>query len=274
MAAAPSLAPVRNLFLYETGPASVYHAEILTSAQSTATYLLNCPRESSCPDDQVSRLTVTHINGSSYLGEHSFRGSRTHWDCRLGRSDDDATGQYGWCDASTVSAGDNDGAEAEGSRTVMLGDTQTAVAECLLASHTVPVYVTEGADDIFKSVMTGSAESLLAENEDRLESLGCDADDEGWMGITRTRSGDGYVTNTGEAGHKETKEGGSDGEDDEDDGEDGDADEGDQQDGGGGGGGSDDSDDDEDAAVSLRLSSMTMAMVVVSVITSTLLSLS
>ncbi|KAJ4322604.1 hypothetical protein N0V84_004741 [Fusarium piperis] len=156
---------MRAFFLYDTDHPASIEASVVAADRSHSTYIVTCP--SSCAPSAFPEQTITHIEGSSWLGERTWDGTTTRWGCRLGNGGSDIlTDQYGWCSAVTAAKGE-----------VTEFPKSTAVNTCYVSIRSVPAIITAGMDKIYED--SGyiepklDAEAFNSLYKAELSSMGC-----------------------------------------------------------------------------------------------------
>lgn len=178
----------RPFFLYDTDHPVSVEASVVAADSSHSTYLVTCP--SSCASSAFPEQTITHIEGSSWLGERTWDGTTTRWGCRLGNGGRDTlTDQYGWCSAATAAKGE-----------AIEFPKPTAVNTCYVSVRSVAGVVTAGMDKIYKDrgylEPALDADAWVSLYPAALSSMGC-------LPMTTTTTITGESKSTAEA----TKEG-------------------------------------------------------------------
>ncbi|GKT45588.1 uncharacterized protein ColSpa_05769 [Colletotrichum spaethianum] len=135
-------ASARPFFIFDTHPTGSLEASIVAYNRENATYHVACPTaDAACKKEGYWPATVTHIEGSSWLGTNTATaGIEKQWRCRLGSSSSDVEvipDQYGQCYVTTI--------DAAGSTTV---DPVMPVDLCFLSAHSVVVAVTAGLEKV------------------------------------------------------------------------------------------------------------------------------
>ncbi|KAH6996504.1 hypothetical protein BKA56DRAFT_609744 [Ilyonectria sp. MPI-CAGE-AT-0026] len=158
---------LRQFFLYDTNHPASIEASVVAADSDAQTFVVTCP--SSCDSSEFPKQTITHISGSSWAGERTWKGTTTNWGCNLGSgSDDEIPDQYGRCSATTI-----DGSDISGD----FGDR--AVNSCFVFARSVPAYITGGMDEMYEIYpyywSTIDAGGLISANSEQMASMNCPA---------------------------------------------------------------------------------------------------
>lgn len=158
---------LRQFFLYDTNHPASIEASVVAANSDAQTFIVTCP--SSCDSSEFPKQTITHISGSSWAGERTWKGTTTNWGCNLGSgSDDEIPDQYGRCSVTTI-----DGSGISGD----FGDR--AVNSCFVFARSVPAYITGGMDEMYEIYpyywSTIDAEGLISANSEEMASMSCPA---------------------------------------------------------------------------------------------------
>lgn len=156
---------LRAMFLYDTDHPVSLEASVVAADRSHSTYIVTCP--STCETSDFPEQTITHIGGSSWLGERTWDGTTTRWGCRLGNGGRDILAdQYGWCSAVTATKGE-----------ATEFPKSTAVNTCYVSIRSVPAIITAGMDKIYKDAgyydLGFDADDWVSRYPLELSSKGC-----------------------------------------------------------------------------------------------------